>query len=62
MTGPQPNPIHELDAEAIERARRAEEARAGAKYAGDMPDDPGEAIHHHPGQDEQDVDNDRDVR
>lgn len=58
MTGPQPNPIHELDAEAVERARQAEEARIGPKYVGDLPDDPEQAVRYHAGQD---PDTDRDA-
>ena len=56
MTGPQPNPIHALEAEAAEQATHAEETHGGAPYTGDMPDDPEQAVHYRPGQDEQDPD------
>ena len=40
MTGPQPNPIHDLEAEAAEQATHAEETHGGAPYTGDMPERP----------------------
>jgi hypothetical protein len=50
----QPNPIEDLTAAAKLRADQLaeEEAEAEPEYAGDLPDDPEEAVHYHPGQDE----------
>jgi hypothetical protein len=50
----QPNPIEDLAAAAKLRAdqRAEEEAEAQAEYVGDLPDDPDEAVHYHPDQDE----------
>jgi hypothetical protein len=50
----QPNPIEALAAAAELQADRIaeEEAEANPKYVGDLPDDPEEAVHYRPGQDE----------
>ena len=60
MTGAQPNPIHEQVAETKHAAETeygndtgfADQAEI-PEYAGDMPDDPEQAKHFRPGQDEQ---------
>jgi hypothetical protein len=54
MTGAQPNPIQNLEAEDEYRTRLAEEARIRPKYVGDLPDDPDEVLHREPERDEQD--------
>jgi hypothetical protein len=50
----QPSPIEDLTAAAELRADEIaeEEAEAQPKYTGDMPDDPEEAVHYRPGQDD----------
>jgi hypothetical protein len=50
----QPSPIEDLTAAAEVQADRIaeEEAEANPKYVGDLPDDPEEAVHYRPGQDE----------
>ncbi len=49
----QPNPIEDLTADASLRgdALAEQEAQRDTEYAGDMPDDPEQAVHYRPGQD-----------
>ncbi len=50
----QPNPIDALTADAeLDRDAAAAAAAQEPEYAGDLPDDPEQAVHFRPGQDEQ---------
>jgi hypothetical protein len=50
----QPNPIEDLTADAELRSDRLaeQEAEAEPEYTGDMPDDPEQAVHYRPGDDQ----------
>lgn len=50
----QPNPIEDLTASAEIRDdhRVEEQAEAQPEFTGDMPDDPEQAVHYRPGQDQ----------
>ena len=50
----QPNPIEDLSADAKLRSDHLTEQQAEdqPKYTGDMPDDPEQAVHYRPGEDQ----------
>ncbi|HEV7653584.1 MAG TPA: hypothetical protein VGP36_02450 [Mycobacteriales bacterium] len=50
----QPNPIDDLAADADRQADelREQESEEQPEYTGDLPDDPEQAVHYRPGQDQ----------
>lgn len=55
MTTPQPNPIQNVEGhDAPDTVRHTDETEQDQqpKYVGDMPDDPEEAVHYRPGEDQ----------
>jgi hypothetical protein len=56
MTTPQPSPIQNLEADvAPDTVRHTDQTEADQQpeYTGNMPEDPEEAVHYRPGEDDQ---------
>jgi hypothetical protein len=56
MTGAQPNPMQAFEADAAaDTVRHTDETEQDQQpdFVGDMPDDPDEAVHYRPGQEQE---------